>query len=156
MRHGVLVVIDEETMKALLDAVVTSASHDLALAWHPVLSSSSPLLSFSSLHRRTYTTQTELFTTGLPFYGCRDRCPESIPELPAGSSYRAATEIEDGIIVKAVDADYDEACEGIQFAAVGMGTLKDGQNSITFNGYIKTTPRWLITKRNSLNRTPHA
>jgi isopenicillin N synthase-like dioxygenase len=32
--------------------VVTSASHDLALAWHPVLSSSSPL---SSLFRRTYT-----------------------------------------------------------------------------------------------------
>jgi hypothetical protein len=27
------------------EAVVTSASHDLALAWHPVLSSSSPLLS---------------------------------------------------------------------------------------------------------------
>jgi hypothetical protein len=32
--------------------VVTSTSHDLALAWHPVLSSSSPL---SSLFRRTYT-----------------------------------------------------------------------------------------------------
>jgi hypothetical protein len=40
---------------------VTSASHDLALAWLPVSSSSSPLLSLS-LFRRTYTTQTELFT----------------------------------------------------------------------------------------------
>jgi hypothetical protein len=39
--------------------VVTSASHDLALAWHPVLSSSSPLL--SSLFRRLHTHPTELF-----------------------------------------------------------------------------------------------
>jgi len=31
--------------------VVTSASHDLALAWHPVLSSSSPLSSFSPFRR---------------------------------------------------------------------------------------------------------
>jgi hypothetical protein len=38
--------------------VVTSASHDLALAWHPVLSSSSPLL--SSLFRRLHTHPTEL------------------------------------------------------------------------------------------------
>jgi hypothetical protein len=67
--------------------------------------------------------------------------------------------MEDGIVVKVVDVDYDEAREGIQFAAVGRGTPKDGPggpNSITFNGYIKTTPRWLITKMNSLNRTPHA
>jgi hypothetical protein len=59
-------------------------------------------------------------------------------------------------VAKAVDVDYDEACEGIHFAAAGRGTPKDGPNSITFNGYIKTTPRWLITKMNSLNRTPHA
>jgi hypothetical protein len=42
------------------EPVVTSASHDLALAWHPVLSSSSPLL--SSLFRRYIHTQKELFT----------------------------------------------------------------------------------------------
>jgi hypothetical protein len=41
---------------------VTSASHDLALAWHPVLSSSSPLLSsFLSLDV-TLHPNTELFT----------------------------------------------------------------------------------------------
>jgi hypothetical protein len=55
-----------------------------------------------------------------------------------------------------VDVYYDEACEGIQFAVAGRGTPKDGPNSIAFNGYIKTTPRWLITKMNFLNRTPHA
>ena len=39
---------------------MTSASHDLALAWHPVLSSSSPLLSsFPSLDVYIHT-QTEL------------------------------------------------------------------------------------------------
>ena len=43
-------------------SVVTSASHDLALAWHPVLSSSSPLLS-SLLSLDVYIhTQKELFT----------------------------------------------------------------------------------------------
>ena len=44
----------------LLVFVVTSASHDLALAWHPVLSSSSPLL--SSLFRRLHTHPIELIT----------------------------------------------------------------------------------------------
>jgi hypothetical protein len=59
-------------------------------------------------------------------------------------------------VIEVVDVYYDEACEGIQFAMAGRGTPKDGPNSVTFNWYIKTTPRWLITKRNSLNRTPHA
>jgi hypothetical protein len=59
-------------------------------------------------------------------------------------------------VIEVVDVYYDEACEGIQFAVAGRGTPKDGPNSIAFNGNIKTTPRWLITKMNFLNRTPHA
>jgi hypothetical protein len=42
-----------------------------------------------------------------------------------------------------VDVDYDEY-EGIQFAAAGRGTPKDSPNSITFYGYMETTPRWLM------------
>jgi hypothetical protein len=49
---GLLGFVDES--REFFAGVVTSASHDLALAWHPVLSSSSPLL-LSSLFRRTYT-----------------------------------------------------------------------------------------------------
>jgi hypothetical protein len=48
---------------------VTSASHDLALAWHPVLSSSSLL---SSLYRRTYTPNTADSAPRTPATG-RDR-----------------------------------------------------------------------------------
>jgi hypothetical protein len=55
--------------------VVTSASHDLALAWHPVLSSSSPL---SSLHRRfTYTPNTADSVTRTPATG-RDTMPFNV------------------------------------------------------------------------------
>jgi hypothetical protein len=49
---------------------VTSASHDSALAWHPVLSSSSSLL--SSLDRRTYTPNTADSAPRTPATG-RDR-----------------------------------------------------------------------------------
>jgi hypothetical protein len=70
---------------ALTPLVVTSASHDLALAWHPVLSSSSPLL--SSLFRRYIHTQKELFTR--PGLQPRDVIPLKIFHNLANVSQRA-------------------------------------------------------------------
>jgi hypothetical protein len=43
-----------EELREAAEDVVTLASHDLALAWHRILVSSSPLLLFSSLFRRIY------------------------------------------------------------------------------------------------------
>ncbi|PVH75360.1 hypothetical protein DL98DRAFT_518660 [Cadophora sp. DSE1049] len=68
--------------------------------------------------------------------------PDAVSEIPKGGDYWDASKGEDGIVIKIVDADYDEACDGIQFAAAGRGTPKDSPNSITFYGYMKTTPRW--------------
>ena len=83
MRYGVFVVIDEETMKTLLDAPV-------------------------------------------------DLSP-------------APGEKEGDVVIKVVDVTYDEACEGIVFATRARGPLpKDSPHNITFYGYMKTTPRWLM------------
>jgi hypothetical protein len=82
-----------------------------------------------------------------------NEAPDVLVKVPRGSRYEDAEEIidhywekterEDRIVVKVVDVDYDETCEGIQFAAAGRGTKKDSPHSLTFYGYIKTTPRWL-------------
>lgn len=68
--------------------------------------------------------------------------PDAVSEIPKGEDYWDVSRREDDIVIKIVDADYDEACDGIQFAAAGRGTPKDSPNSITFYGYMKTTPRW--------------
>ncbi|KAG4431567.1 hypothetical protein IFR05_012942 [Cadophora sp. M221] len=69
--------------------------------------------------------------------------PDAVSELPRGGDYWDVSKGEDSIVIKIVDADYDEACDGIQFAAAGRGMPKDSPHSITFYGYMKTTPRWL-------------
>jgi hypothetical protein len=69
--------------------------------------------------------------------------PEAISEMPVGMSYEDATKKEDEFVVKVVDVDYDEACEGIVFSTSSRRAPKDSPYSITFHGYLKTTLRWL-------------
>lgn len=66
--------------------------------------------------------------------------PEVRGDVPHGS-YWDVTVKEDSAIIKIVDVDYDAWCHRTQFAAAGRGISKDSPASITFYGYIKTTPR---------------
>lgn len=52
---------------------------------------------------------------------------------------------EDNVVLTVVDADYDEACEGIILASASRRPTKGSSDCITFYGYMKTTPRWLMS-----------
>ncbi|KAM3085339.1 hypothetical protein ACMFMG_002422 [Clarireedia jacksonii] len=58
-----------------------------------------------------------------------------------GLRYMDLKNVEDNIVVTVVDADYDEACEGVIFATASRRPTKGSSDCITFYGYMKTTPR---------------
>ena len=61
--------------------------------------------------------------------------PATVSEIPGGSSYWAATERGHEIVIKVVNADYDEACEGIQFPAPRRGHRKMVQIRLLLPGH---------------------
>jgi hypothetical protein len=98
----------------------------------------------------------EEFETGLPrsheHCGLRYRVfvvvdDEGLESLLSGLEPAKQTREEDGVVVKTVDADYDEKCEGIIFSDTTKveGSAEGGSDSVMYHGWMRCELKALMS-----------
>ena len=100
------IITDTHKRRDATGTVVTSASHDLALVWLPVSSSSSPLLSLS-LFRRYITPNTELITARFSVLGSVTGTEAIATITNAACAFVLPTPVTAGTITSLPATDYN-------------------------------------------------